>query len=148
MTRKTIKKKRNYFIISAGIIPCLINISRVAIASSISIESIPISPILKSTFDAGLLRSFLPSSEYPTVRRISCLTCLRFVCRQWLPFFYEKILFFEIKNYLISKGSVGLCFISGCISGCILGCISAFLQIKKIPIPAAPISTQSGKKFL
>ena len=61
-------KNRNYFIISAGIIPCLINIARVAIASSISIESIPMSPILKSTFGASLLKSFLPSSEYPIVR--------------------------------------------------------------------------------
>ena len=60
----------------------------------------------------------------------------------------RKYCFLKLKNYLISKGSVGLCFISGCISGCILGCISAFLQIKKIPIPAAPISTQSGKKVL
>ena len=44
-----------YFIISARLIPCLINISCVAIYNNISIESIPISPTLKSIFDAIFL---------------------------------------------------------------------------------------------
>ena len=47
-----------YFIISAAIIPCLINISCVTISDNISIECIPISPMLKSTFGAGFLRFF------------------------------------------------------------------------------------------
>ena len=80
--------------------PCLINISRVAIASSISIESIAISPILKSTFGAGLLRSFRPSSEYPIVRRVSTPACYNMfaICLPSMAaIFYEKILFLKLK---------------------------------------------------
>ena len=55
-TNKIIKK--NYFIISAGIISCLISISLVAIANNISIDNISTSPMLKSTLGGGLLNSF------------------------------------------------------------------------------------------
>ena len=46
-----------YFIISAGIIPCLINIYLVAIACNISIDNIATSHMLKSTLGGGLLNS-------------------------------------------------------------------------------------------